>query len=376
MSARAKEFKPFSSVELEEIIESIKNVAPEDCSIDFEKLKALIGEVGHVSHKDWDRTGSSAAAFRPLFLGNEKGLSGEFKKIFDRVIKEGNWDNAMKHGESQNDKPWVVLVTGVNGIRKTTSVYQSWFPALLAESIIVPDGAKLNEGVALPCGENSFFRQLDHMIATLINYNFQTMYDLTSKSFDFENSPNDPPPSVIQNYSDYKAAIFSRYRTLSEILGVLLVREAQESNLNVMIETSGRDIAMFHYVDSFFPASKYNKLALHFTINDLTCAESSVDSRMIKEMRDGIKSMELSNIKEIIKANAGGPYGSEVLKGIQSDSDSVWKKIMQGEESVGGDWFKANMRIIADKDNDWTAQAVLPDGSDGKIYKFEAPRKV
>ena len=265
---------------------------------------------------------------------------------------------------------------GVNGIRKTTSVYQSWFPALLAESIIVPDGVNFNEGVALPCGENSFFRQLDHMIATLINHNFQTMYDLTSKSFDFKKSPDAPPPSVVQEYSDYKAAMFSRYRTLSEILGVLLVREAQKANINVMIETSGRDIAMFHYVDSFFPASKYNKLALHFTINDLTCAESSVDSRMIQEMRDGIKAMELSNINDIIKANAGGPYGSEVLKGIQSASDSVWEKIMQGEESVGDNWFKANIKIIADKHNDWSAKAVLPDGSDGEMYTFEAPRKV
>merc|ERR1719276_116800 len=129
-----------------------------------------------------------------------------------------------------------------------------------------------------------------------------------------------------------------------------------------MIETSGRDIAMFHYVDSFFPASKYNKLALHF--------------RMIQEMRDGIKAMELSNINDIIKANAGGPYGSEVLKGIQSASDSVWEKIMQGEESVGDNWFKANIKIIADKHNDWSAKAVLPDGSDGEMYTFEAPRKV
>ena len=32
-------------------------------------------------------------------------------------------------------KPWVVLVTGVNGIRKTTSVYQPWFKKALAAAL-------------------------------------------------------------------------------------------------------------------------------------------------------------------------------------------------------------------------------------------------
>ena len=49
------------------------------------------------------------------------------------------------------------------------------------------------------------------------------------------------------------------------------------------METSGRDVAMFHYVDHFFPsASSYNKLALHFVINDLSQAQTSVDQRMIR----------------------------------------------------------------------------------------------
>ena len=39
-------------------------------------------------------------------------------------------------------------------------------------------------------------------------------------------------------------AIFARHRTLAEIIGVLLVRAAQRKQMNVMVETSGRDIAM------------------------------------------------------------------------------------------------------------------------------------
>ena len=112
MSLRAKEMKPFSETELDEIILSLKNVAPKDCTIDFQRLRSLIREVGHLEHKDWDRTGSSAAAFRPLLLGNAKGINDEFKKMFKRVINEGNWNEAVKHSESGNGKPWVVLVTG------------------------------------------------------------------------------------------------------------------------------------------------------------------------------------------------------------------------------------------------------------------------
>ena len=37
-----------------------------------------------------------------------------------------------------------------------------------------------------------------------------------------------PSPTLIQNYSNCKAAIFSRYRTLSELLGVLLLQEGQK----------------------------------------------------------------------------------------------------------------------------------------------------
>ena len=42
-------------------------------------------------------------------------------------------------------------------------------------------------------------------------------------------NPLTPPPSkeLVKQYSNLKASIFSRYRTLSELLGVLLLREAR-----------------------------------------------------------------------------------------------------------------------------------------------------
>ena len=167
-----------------------------------------------------------------------------------------------------------------------------------------------------------------------------------------------------------QAAIFSRYRTLSELLGVLLLKQAQKKNINCLMETSGKDVAMYHYIDHFFGENKkYKKLALHFTINELTCAQVSVDRRMIREMELGAKAIESSNVFNIIYTNQGGPYGSKVLGDIQRDSENVWKnQIISGD--VGEDWYKATIAINAHKTEPWTAQAVKPDGSLGKLFTF------
>ena len=297
MNQKAKEATPFTKDEIEEIIKSFENVMPDNSGISLDALKELIEAVAHLSHKDWSKTEQSAHTLNDILLkGDLSGeLSPEFKQIFSRVISEGNWNGASNYASSRKDgKPWAILVTGVNGIRKTTSVYQPWFQQLLSEALVHPSNQDVDSNIpmdTLPTGENSFFRQLDHMIITLINHNFQKLYAMTDLSHDFE-SGEEPPSSIIQQYSNYKAAIFSRYRTLSEILGVLLVKQARASNLNIMVETSGRDVAMFHYVDSFFPSEEYNKLALHFTINDLSHAETSVDKRMVREMREGIQALQ------------------------------------------------------------------------------------
>ena len=157
-------------------------------------------------------------------------------------------------------------------------------------------------------------------------------------------------------------------------MGALLLKQAQKVNINCMMETSGRDVAMFHYVDHFFGENKkYNKLALHFTINDLTCAQQSVDRRMIDEILLGADAIKSGDIFDVVYTNQGGPYGSKVLAGVQKDSDKVWEsEVLSG--NVGSDWYKATIAINAHPTEPWTAQAVKPDGSLGKTYTFE-PRK-
>merc|ERR1719163_2223213 len=171
------------------------------------------------------------------------------------------------------------------------------------------------------------------------------------------------------DYAALKDGIFQRYRKLAESLGVLMVKEAMKKQLNVMVETSGRDVAMFKYVDQFFPDDKYNKLVVHFTINELAFAESSVDRRMAKEMADGRAAEKTGDAMTMICANAGGPYGSSVLKGVQADSDKVWESISSGSAGdVGKSWYKAHINIMAAPD-EWSVTA------GGASFKFGPPRQ-
>ena len=77
-----------------------------------------------------------------------------------------------------------------------------------------------------------------------------------------------------------------------------------------------------------------------------------MDRRMAKEMLDG---KTASTTREIIAANAGGPYGSigGILRGVQADSQRVWETV--GEAFP--DWYKAQVHIEGRDDGVWEAVA-------------------
>jgi hypothetical protein len=145
-----------------------------------------------------------------------------------------------------------VLVTGLNGIRKTTSIYEPWFKRALhaalqpsASSSVGSDGKssasssstppatkkqKVVDGTGaagagaavevtnisavddLPDGTTAFFRQLDYMIASVANEDFKALYTAGHD---------------VAEYSQQKAGIFTKYRMVAEMLGVLLMKAAQ-----------------------------------------------------------------------------------------------------------------------------------------------------
>ena len=152
--------------------------------------------------------------------------------------------------------------------------------------------------------------------------------------------------------------------------------------MNVMVETSGRDVGMYQYVDELFPKDTcgYRKLVVNFGINDIGYAERSVDTRMAMEMKIGKAAMgryadecTSSAGAAIILANAGGPYGSAVLAGVQADSMRVWQDIVGGGEGdVGHGWFKASIGIEAREEAPWRAQARGAGVSDATAFEFGA----
>jgi len=115
------------------------------------------------------------------------------------------------------------------------------------------------------------------------------------------------------------------------------------------------------YVEHLFPDESYRKLVLNFRINDISFAERSVDGRMAREMSDGSAALAVASTDPmaLVRANAGGPYGSAVLKGVQADSERVWEGVLNSSEGEPGhSWLKASIAITAHAQKPWTAQAV------------------
>jgi hypothetical protein len=167
MNERATNELPLTEAELDGVMLSIRNVYPTEGSLDFDALRLFLAQVAHLSHKDWTRTGKNSEALAQILIPD--GMSSHTRRLLARIVQEGNWDGATQHAAAQitDDLPWAVLVTGVNGIRKTTSMYQPWFPSLLAEALVAPAGHKaVFDMRALPSGQTSFFRQLGKCVCS------------------------------------------------------------------------------------------------------------------------------------------------------------------------------------------------------------------
>ena len=125
-----------SDEELERAIRSLKillaNDPDADKAIDWDAYRKLLAESAHKSHKDWDQTSESARRLADIIKGPGDAV---FRKLFERVLVDGNWQGAELAAAKRAGKPWAVLVTGVNGIRKTSSVYQAWFREALKKAL-------------------------------------------------------------------------------------------------------------------------------------------------------------------------------------------------------------------------------------------------
>lgn len=198
---------------------------------------------------------------------------------------------------------------------------------------------------ALPDGSNSYFRQLDFILSTIANEEFNKLFRITDVGL----------------YATLKNAIFARYRTLAEIYGALFVQESVKRKMNVFIETSGRDTSMFDYVNYNFPEDEYHRCVVHFTINDVKYAEQTVDKRMRFEMKKGAEALTASSGSErvlgVIEANSGGPFGSAHLAEVSRQSELINEKIFSDSVNIGKNWFKAQINVKGREEGPWAVFA-------------------
>ena len=266
MVERAKNGEPFTEEEIDDIEKGLQNLSPivdntnsddnsndSPQSIDFAGLRDLLNKVAHLSHKDWDVTSKNSDLLREtLSIGQSSSssssssnddvndsnypLGSSTRQLLERILTDGNWDGAVENARERSQRPpaddnksWAVLVTGVNGIRKTTSIYQPWFSKLLSEALVEPipslssssiaasspteeEGKQQNEDPQtsskilcdnLPVGSNTFFRQLDHMICTLCNEEFARLYAWSDAQLP-KAQQGEERDRLVEQYSDYK----------------------------------------------------------------------------------------------------------------------------------------------------------------------------
>ena len=123
------------------VIQSLQNLQPIRSSIDWEALKVFLQAKLPLTYKNWTETSLWAEELAGI-LGDPS--HDEFQVIFERVLQEGNFFGAADYakvttqsadGSGNVRRPWVVLVSGLSGVRKTTSLYQPWFQDVLFEAL-------------------------------------------------------------------------------------------------------------------------------------------------------------------------------------------------------------------------------------------------
>jgi len=161
---------PFSEEEIDRAERSLKLLLADnseaETAIDWAAYRKLLSTSAHLSHKDWTRTASAAEELAGIVKGPSDKV---FRVLFERVLVDGNWETAAAAAaaRSENSKPWAVLVTGVNGIRKSSSVYQTWFKQALRAALgaqFAGDAAELPDGADPPPPRTKWTRRVPHPV--------------------------------------------------------------------------------------------------------------------------------------------------------------------------------------------------------------------
>jgi hypothetical protein len=350
LKSRSDECAVFNWDEMKTAVTSIMYaVGKVPGTLPWEEYRQFVEKYAHQNLKTWAETEAATAELVEKFLDPLKEPE-QFRQIFRRVYEEGGFYRAVRYANEERPKglkPWVVIVAGVNGIRKTTCMYQTWIKEVILEALKEMHEDDVPALEFLPDASNSFFRQLDHLVPTCANQEFKALYNV-----------RDP-----EEYAELKDGIFVRYRNIVQCFGAAMIADIKKYKTNVIIETTGQNPGQLFYADHFFPKEKFNKLFLHFKINDISFAKEAVDTRMLNEIEAGFKLMNgpssSCDVHDLINVNLGGSQSSKVLGKVEEASNNTWKKIKDGEFIK--DWFKASITVTAHESKPWTASAASDD---------------
>ena len=147
------------------VIQSLQNLRPTHSTVDWAALEVFLRAKLPLGYKNWEETSLWADELTRI-LGDPS--HDEFQVIFERVLQDGNFYGAADYarlvstksadGSVSVPRPWVVLVSGLSGVRKTTSLYQPWFQEVLFEALGGGEGQSSTTTLDkehLPTGSNT-----------------------------------------------------------------------------------------------------------------------------------------------------------------------------------------------------------------------------
>lgn len=151
-----------------------------------DNLREFVAQYAHGTSTDWPAIEAAAEKLESL-LG--KPGDRKFDRLFHRILDDGQWKQAEQAAKKRPEegKPWVVLIGGVDGVRKTGSIFQPWWRNAVHDGFGVPDEQLSAHELdpidtatpkygALPSGQNSFIMPHDTIVASFANTLMISLY--------------------------------------------------------------------------------------------------------------------------------------------------------------------------------------------------------
>lgn len=236
----------------------------------------------------------------------------KFQRLFGGFLSSGNWEKALLAAQQRPEtyKPWVVVASGISGIRKKHSIMQPWFRILVDEAIgnaeewaaakqananateqryflsmkpelpavgladlcdcprdsnprtqleptkLSSHRAQPTRHVSLPrCrprgADDSFFLQMSPLIARLANEELDALYsgETSSKLADGADGGVSIRIFDLQSFTAAKAHLWNQFRTYAQMVAGIALAKATTLRMNVIIEDHGFDTSTINYLD-------------------------------------------------------------------------------------------------------------------------------